>query len=123
MHHGARRILVVEDDADLRGALVALLEDRRFSVVEAEHGGIALQRLRSGGDQVSLILLDLFMPEMNGWAFLDEQRKDPALARIPVVVLSADVRAARRAVGASVVGTMVKPIEFERLVELIESNC
>ncbi len=91
-HHG-RRVLVVEDDADVRGALAAVLEVAGYQVVEASHGGEALDHLRAATKTFCMILLDLFMPTMNGWAFRAEQMKDPDMAAIPVIVVSADATA------------------------------
>jgi CheY-like chemotaxis protein len=115
-------ILLVEDDPDLRGALAAVLEISGYSVVEAEDGREALGQLRSGGP-VCLILLDLFMPEMNGWAFREEQMKDPLLSAIPVLVMSADSLAAKRSVTPGVVATLTKPVEIDRLLELVGQHC
>jgi CheY-like chemotaxis protein len=117
-----RSILVVEDDPDLRGALAALLEDAGYDVVEAEHGLEALERLRSG-TAFCLIVLDLFMPRMNGWAFRAEQVKDPRLAGIPVLMISADSHAAQRALSPGVVAAMTKPVEFARVLQVVAQHC
>jgi len=120
-HHSGQSVLVVEDDHDVRGALTTLLETHGYRVVEAENGRQALQHLRE--TIVCLILLDLFMPEMNGWAFRAEQMKDARLAGIPVVVISADSSAAQRAVTPGVVAAMTKPIEFDRLLQILGQHC
>src|ERR1700752_3322578 len=106
------RILVVDDDPDVRTALAAVLETHGYDVVEAENGREALDRLRNG-PAVCLILLDLFMPEMDGWAFRVKKKKTPAHAAIPVVVMTADSAAAIRALAPGVVAAMTKPVEFE----------
>ena len=118
-HH----ILVVEDDIDLREVLAVVLEGEGYPVIEAAHGRDALEKLRAQ-ESVCLILLDLFMPTMNGWAFRKEQLKDPAIAQIPVVVVSADATAARQA-GADlgVAATMTKPIDFDRLLNVVSRYC
>jgi len=122
-HEHPCSILVVEDDPDVRGALAAVLENAGYSVVEAEHGRAALVQLR-GATPVCLIVLDLFMPEMNGWEFRAEQMKDAKLAGIPVVVISADSVAAKRAASAGgVVAAMTKPVELDRLLEVIAQHC
>jgi CheY-like chemotaxis protein len=118
-----KSILLVEDDPDVRDAVVALLEAAGYRVVAAEHGREALARLRTDASAFCMILLDLFMPEMNGWTFRTEQMRDPALAGIPVLVLSADSHAAQRAITPGVVGAMTKPIEFDRLLEVIAKHC
>jgi CheY-like chemotaxis protein len=81
-------LMVVEDDSDLRETVCSALEDAGMSCVGARNGADALSRLR-GGLNPDLIMLDLMMPVMNGWAFREEQKKDPRLAAIPVIVVSA----------------------------------
>src|SRR5262245_55573504 len=85
----AKTVLLVENDPDVREAMPDVLERRGFHTLTAEHGGAALALLRAGLVKPSLILLDLTMPVMNGWEFLDAQAADPAIADIPVVVMSA----------------------------------
>src|SRR5262247_2351162 len=118
----ACRVLIVEDDADVRGAVATVLEVEGYRVGEAEHGLDALEQLRSS-TCTCLIVLDLFMPTMNGWKFREEQVKDPALAGIPVVVISADAAAAQRAASLGVVETMAKPIDFDRLLDIVGRYC
>jgi CheY-like chemotaxis protein len=83
-----QHILVVDDDADLRETLQILLEVSGFSVAVAENGRAALQRIHAG-PRPSLILLDLMMPEMNGWQFLEHARQDASLASLPIVIMTA----------------------------------
>lgn len=80
--------MVVEDDADIRRGIADALELEGFEVLEAADGREALRRLRQNA-RPAAILLDLMMPGMNGWQFRDEQRRDPELADIPVIVVSA----------------------------------
>jgi CheY-like chemotaxis protein len=117
----ARQILVVEDDVDAREALAAFLENEGYTVLEANHGEEALAHLRAS--PVCIVLLDLMMPVMNGWDFRAEQMKDPQMAKVPVVVVTADSGARRRARSLGVVDYMVKPIDFERLLQLVEEHC
>ena len=117
-----KTILIVEDDSDVRESLAVFLEGEGYSVVEAEHGKEALRCLRSSTD-FCLILLDLFMPVMNGWAFRAEQLRDPALATIPVIVISADAGTPQKATALGAVDSMVKPIEFDRLLQAVTSYC
>jgi CheY-like chemotaxis protein len=119
---GEHNILVVEDNADVRGALAAILEGEGYSVVEAEHGRAALQALR-GAKDFCLILLDLFMPTMNGWEFRAEQMRDPGIAAIPVIVITADAAAHRNAVALGVAECMTKPVDFDRLLALVAEHC
>jgi CheY-like chemotaxis protein len=82
-------IFIVDDDNDTRNALSELLEAEGFSVDGAPNGREALARLRSGRVHPAAILLDLMMPGMDGWDFRSEQMRDPELARVPVVIVSA----------------------------------
>jgi CheY-like chemotaxis protein len=122
VHDTRGSILIVEDDPDVRGALAAVLESEGYRVLEAGDGRQALRRLRDS-TSICLILLDLFMPEMNGWEFRAEQMKDPELAAIPVLVISADSAAAKRAITPGVVAAMTKPVEFPSLLEVIGQHC
>jgi CheY-like chemotaxis protein len=116
-------VLIVEDDADLREVLAVVLSDEGFPVIQAVHGRDALEKLRSHS-AVCLIVLDLFMPVMNGWAFRDAQRRDPAIAGIPVVLVSADAAAARAAAGElDVVAAMAKPLDFDALLRVVGRHC
>jgi len=81
-------ILVVDDDADLRQTLQLLLNDSGYRVTAAANGRAALDQLLAGA-RPDLILLDLMMPEMNGWQFLERASADPRLASIPVVIMTA----------------------------------
>jgi CheY-like chemotaxis protein len=117
-----RSILIVEDDRDVRGAMAALLEGEGYKVIEADDGERALHHLRSS-TPFCLILLDLFMPVMNGWKFRDEQLRDPQIADIPVIVVSADTAAPRKAADLGAVDALVKPIDFDRLLDLVAAHC
>jgi len=116
-------ILVVEDDVAVREALAAFLEGAGYRVVEAGDGAEALRRLRVASAEVGLILLDLMMPVMSGWEFRAEQSKDPALAAIPVVVVTADITAADKAAAVGAAGCLLKPIELPELLDLVERYC
>jgi len=96
-----------------------MLEDMRQKVVEAPNGRAAFDLLVSGGDvAVRLILLDLRMPVMNGWDFLDRLGKHPRLSDIPVVVASAVAALAEP--HPSVVGWLQAPYAPAQLRELVQ---
>jgi CheY-like chemotaxis protein len=114
-------VLIVEDDADVRGALATFLEAEGYSVLEASDGAAALRELRV--QNVCLVLLDLWMPGMDGWEFRAEQLKDAALADVPVVLITADHAAARRAAELGVQGHLTKPIEFPVLLDYVARYC
>lgn len=87
----ARRVLVVEDDPDLRDAICEVLESHGLETIESANGQEALEYLTrmAAEDAPSLIVLDLAMPTMNGWELRERLRENEELDRIPVLVLSA----------------------------------
>lgn len=113
-------ILIVEDDADLRDMMAQLLALEGYDAAIAANGLEALDYLRRGG-LPRLILLDLMMPIMDGWEFRREQQRDPALAAVPVVVLSALDRG--RAADVVADDFLKKPLDFDRLLDLVRSYC
>ena len=113
-------ILVVEDDAETRNAMRSLLELHGYAVVTAGDGSEALQRLREGL-KPSLILLDLMMPGMDGFGFVNEKRQDPELSAIPVIIYSGhhDDKSNAARLGAD--GYFQKPVDVERFLKLVQS--
>lgn len=83
--YSKRKILVVEDNELNRMMLSGILEEE-YQILEAENGAEALEVLRQYGEAVSLILLDIIMPVMDGYTFLSHMKADPSLASIPVIV-------------------------------------
>jgi len=108
-------ILVVEDDVDIRAMLVDLLRVHGFQAHEAANGSLALAWLRETTRRPDLILLDLRMPVMDGGQFRLEQSKDPALASIPVLLISAELHAAREADALGVTAFLAKPFDVDEL--------
>lgn len=115
---GAKTIMMVDDDADVRHALRPIIEREGYVLIEAENGVAALERLRRE-PMPHLILLDLEMPIMDGWGFLAERNRDLALRAIPVVVISAHRDVARR-LAAARASYVQKPFRPESLVETIQ---
>lgn len=118
----ARRVLVVEDNRTTREAILLLLHSEGFDADGVENGHEALRVLREGYD-ACLILLDLMMPVMDGWAFRFEQRRDPRLAHIPVVVLTATVDPVQERNRLGAVAAFQKPLDMEPLLSLIAEHC
>jgi CheY-like chemotaxis protein len=116
----AEDILVVEDDADARWALKALLETAGYRVACAAHGGEALAYLRQGRSPRA-ILLDLSMPVMDGWAFRQQQQRVAAWALIPVVLLSGEEDLAWQAATLGVAGCLHKPVEVDMLLATLRA--
>lgn len=117
-----KRVLLVDDDEGFRSIVAELLEGFGYEVLAAENGLEALDLLH-GGASPCVILLDLMMPKMNGWELLDRMRREPALAQIPVAVLSGvdDLRAKVAALGVS--ASLRKPVDLDTLLGVIERHC
>jgi CheY-like chemotaxis protein len=113
------RVLIVDDDADLRDTVCTALADEGYECVGASSGAEALDRLRSG-DLPQIILLDLMMPVMDGWTFLEQQQRDPRLAHIPVLVLSASPRVEDLAPDAA--RALRKPMDLETLLSAVSET-
>ena len=113
-----RPILIVDDDLDIREALAETLEDRGFVVITAANGRDALATLRSAKALPSIILLDLMMPVMDGYGFLEERRRDPTLASIPVAIITAGHGVDRSRLGDSA-PIVPKPINVAQLVNTL----
>ncbi len=107
-------VMVVEDDACIREMVIQVLAGEGFTAVGARNGEEALHHLREEHVDPALILLDLMMPVMNGWQFRAEQLEDPALARIPVVVMSASGET-----GVSFDEHVDKPFDIEVLLDMV----
>lgn len=124
MTHSPRcqNVLVVEDDKDIRDAIVELLALEKFRVTTASNGKEALDLLQKSpvSWRPCFILLDLMMPVMNGWEFLLAQRADPNLKDIPVLVCSA---IADRTRFPGIVDFIKKPIDIDQLIEVIKCHC
>ena len=111
------RILIVDDDADCAEALADTLLDVGYEVAMAGSAHAALRRLQS--ERPSLIVLDLLMPGMSGEEFLARHHADPALADIPVIVLTATPTEFLESDGRTPV--LRKPVDPDELLDLVAS--
>jgi CheY-like chemotaxis protein len=111
-----KRILVVEDDRDLRFVIRMVLERAGYEVAEARDGVAALESISAG--QPELIIADLTMPVMSGIELVSHLRSDPATASIPIVLLSG--RQVDSATSKSVNAVVAKPFEPDDLLASIE---
>jgi CheY-like chemotaxis protein len=116
------QILLVEDDPATRDAVALALELEGYAVFGAADGAEALARLRSGPPP-RLILLDLMMPVLDGWTFRARQQQDPALASIPVVVVSADGSVPQKAAALGAADHLTKPIDVGQLLQTVKRHC
>jgi DNA-binding response OmpR family regulator len=114
-------VLIVEDDEDLREMMAQLLTLEGFDAATVANGREALEYLHHNSTVPDVILLDLMMPVMDGWEFRRRQKADPALAPVPVIVLSALDQA--RAANLDATAFLKKPLDFDRLLTLVRTHC
>lgn len=117
-----RRILVVDDDMRNVFALTSALEHKGALVETARNGLEALERLRESRDEVDLVLMDIMMPGMDGYAATREIRKEPRWARLPVIAITAKAMREdqQRCLDAGASDYLAKPIELDRLFSLMK---
>jgi CheY-like chemotaxis protein len=113
-------VMVIDDDASIRETLCELLEEEGYPAVGAANGRDALAALRAG-PLPCLILLDLMMPVMNGWEFREQQQRDPALAAIPVAVITAAGLQQGETIHAEAV--LPKPLRIEAVLGVLRKYC
>lgn len=113
-------ILIVEDDHDIRETFREVLELEGYRVLTAANGREALEET-SPGEAVCLILLDLMMPVMNGWEFLETRSGNPALAQAPVVVITAAGTRPDKVPQATQI--IKKPVEIDALIDVVSRYC
>ena len=116
------RVLIVEDDDDIRETLIEVLEDNGFEASSAANGAEALELLRADHSYPNVILLDMMMPVLDGWGFRSAQLADPSLRSIPVIVLTAhaSIEETARTLGAT--GFLRKPVRLDPLLDAIRRH-
>ena len=117
-----KRILIVEDDTDIREVLSQVLEFEGYAVHTVGNGQEALEHLQSS-ERPGLILLDLMMPVMDGWHFREQQQRNSQWATIPVVILSADGNAHQKAATLQAASYLKKPVDLETLLHTVGRHC
>jgi CheY-like chemotaxis protein len=114
-------ILLVDDDLDLREAAAEALEDAGYSVVRADDGRRALDEMTRGGLRPDLILLDMMMPNLDGWGFRVAQKQVPDIASIPVVALTAYALTEDERDQLDAAAILRKPVALDELMQAVES--
>lgn len=115
-----KNVLIIEDDAAIRQTVKDLLEIEGYRVFVAANGKEGADLLRKIAPIPCVILLDMMMPTMNGWQFLDIQRNDPKLKDIPVVICSAYEESAK---SVKPHGFIPKPLQLDRLLNAVHAFC
>lgn len=118
----AKSVLVVDDDEDIREVLEALIQRWGYAVATAGTGRQALDTLRAEHELPGLVLLDLTMPDMSGWAVRDEMLADPRLAEVPVVVLSGMADADVCDQAQRTAGVLLKPVHTDKLRAVLDTH-
>src|SRR5215470_13642249 len=117
-----RKILVIDDDLAIRVLLQAVLRRMHFEVELAEDGAVGLEKVRNNGN-FDLILLDLMMPRVNGYEFIDRITADHPDGRPHIIVFTAaGKRGVEKIPPDAVCNSILKPFDLERFIEMI-SDC
>ena len=111
-------VLIVEDEEESRETLRELLELEGYRVDTAVNGREALAKLAALPEPPCIMLLDLFMPEMDGWEVIEQLRSDGRLSRIQVVIITS---AAHRAPAG--VPVFEKPLDVDKVIRTVEALC
>jgi CheY-like chemotaxis protein len=112
-----KKVLIVDDEREIRDSLGELFEDEGYAVVTAANGLEALDRLREA-DLPCAVILDLLLPMMSGPEVYQAMQREPRLAGIPVIVITSDP--SRAPAGLLI---MKKPMNLERLLSCVGQHC
>lgn len=109
-----KRILVVEDEADLRGLITRILEDSGYAVTSAEDGWSAIEALQT--ERPDLLLLDLRLPVLDGWTVLEFARRSLPAPAVALMTVCSDAESIVRGLRAGIAGCVFKPFRIRDLV-------
>ena len=116
------RVLVVDDEPIMRTLFRRSLQSAGFEVVVAEDGPDGLQKLRHDPN-IRLVLLDLNMPNMDGWGFREEQRADPQLKDVPTVIVTGEPLAKLVQSELHAAEYLLKPVGRDHLISVVSDYC
>ena len=116
----AKKILIVDDDMINRKLVNVLIKKMGYDTIEAGNGMEALNIIKQGG--IDMVLLDIFMPVMDGMELLKTLKKDNTLKHIPVAILTTDDTKKVEALEIGAVEVIIKPINEANLKTVVESN-
>ena len=114
-----KKVMIVDDDAHIRIAVRTILKDAGYEVVNAENGAVCIEQLRSGFS--GLILLDIMMPDMDGWDTISKILEEDLFQRIVIVMLTAKDVPDSKMIGLQewVVDYITKPFDPDDLVSRV----
>lgn len=116
-----KKILSIDDDESIHALLKAFLKNK-YEVVAVRNGLEALELLKSGAHKPDLILLDMNMPEMNGFTFKKHLDADPKLKSIPVIYLTADNQLSEKVTHSMTYDFLNKPIDKQDLLYILDTH-
>ena len=112
------KVLVVDDEEDIRDSLEEFFLDEGFNVASAADGADALEQLKTGNEPPCVVILDLLMPMVSGNEVYESMRQDPRLSKVPVIVSTSDP--SRAPSGPPI---MRKPINLDQLLHVVRRYC
>ena len=118
----ATAVLVVEDDEAVREAILTLLESEGYAPMGAPNGAEALRLLQQSGELPAVLVVDLWMPVMNGWQLCSALAAHERLQALPIVVLTADVRSQGQPLPGRVVRALTKPVDPDDLLAAVAAG-
>jgi CheY-like chemotaxis protein len=115
-----KKVLIVDDDIRNLFALVTVLEDKDMEVIAATNGQEALDFLEKHPD-IAIVLMDLMMPEMDGYEAMRNIRKQPSYYQVPIIALTAKAMKGDRAkcIEAGANDYLAKPVDSDKLLSLL----
>jgi CheY-like chemotaxis protein len=119
---GEKTILVVEDEAAVRTLIIRVLQREGYRVVAAGDGREMLDQVRAGLTP-DLIVLDMVLPSEDGWQLLERRRQEPALAAVPVLIVTGLVGSPEWAAALGAAGYLEKPLELAALLAEVRRCC
>lgn len=128
--HNAKRLVLVVDDQEINRELLGMILEETYNVIFAENGKDALKAIRDHKQMLSVVLLDLIMPVMDGFTVLEQLKADEELRRIPVIVLTAEKSAELKSLQMGAADFITKPFDMHevilarvgRIIELAEGR-
>lgn len=113
---GHRRLVLVVEDQDINRDVLGMILEDEYDIIYATNGKEALESMQEYIDRLSIVLLDLMMPVMDGFEVLEAVREDPGMQRIPIIVLTADKSAELRALKLGAADFITKPYDMHEVI-------
>lgn len=112
-----KKILIIDDDSRNIFALTAVLKAKKFTCLSAVSAQDGLEILKSDSE-IGVVLMDMMMPDMDGYEAMAKMKKDPALDKIPVIAVTAQAMVGdrERCINAGATGYISKPVNVDELM-------